>query len=245
MRSAPSIRELEHALHEGGSLCRSQSLAKNAFSQRSIIIRLLRVRGEGNALSQCQASCTKPLQPPQRGQTGRRVTAKRPFFGASSCEVSVGCSFGPTEEIGVTKPQHPREGPNEHPPECPSDTAASRGDGASGDRRTSLPCRCSAGLWRIGKNCGALGQALQGGRPSGNGLTPSPIRRYGIQQQSCHDGCTATTGTDHMAVSAQSHQSVAPPNPRQPVEAARGHRVAPRVFGPLSRINRFDHLATT
>jgi hypothetical protein len=33
--SAPSNRELEHALYKGGSLVALQSLAKNAFSQRN------------------------------------------------------------------------------------------------------------------------------------------------------------------------------------------------------------------
>ncbi len=31
-----------------------------------------------------------------------------------------------TEETGVTTLQHPSEGPNEHPQECPSNAAASR-----------------------------------------------------------------------------------------------------------------------
>ena len=37
-----------------------------------------------------------------------------------------------TEETGVTKLQHSPEGPNEHPQECPSHAATSRGDGAVG-----------------------------------------------------------------------------------------------------------------
>lgn len=53
--SAPSNRELEHALYKGGSSVVLQSLAKNAFSQRLTTIRLLNVRGEGNALIQGQA----------------------------------------------------------------------------------------------------------------------------------------------------------------------------------------------
>src|SRR5947209_4429024 len=37
-----------------------------------------------------------------------------------------------TVETGVTKLQHSSEGPNEHPQECPSHAAASRGGGAVG-----------------------------------------------------------------------------------------------------------------
>ena len=49
-----------------------------------------------------------------------------------------------TEETGVTKLQHSPEGPNEHPQECPSHAAASRGDGAGGDRRRSFQSPCGA-----------------------------------------------------------------------------------------------------
>src|SRR5438067_13431222 len=65
-----------------------------------------------------------------------------------------------TEETGVTKLQHSSEGPNEHPQECPSHAAASRGDRAVGYGRRFFQSPCGAGVWCVGEDRGALGRAL-------------------------------------------------------------------------------------
>lgn len=64
-----------------------------------------------------------------------------------------------TEAIGVTRLQHPSEGPNEHPQECPSHAAASRGDGAVGARRRIFPkpmrrtfIACRPTSWGVGSS---------------------------------------------------------------------------------------------
>ncbi|CCV15212.1 hypothetical protein MESS4_750147 [Mesorhizobium sp. STM 4661] len=70
----------------------------------------------------------------------RSSVAKRQWRngGTASISAALGVSFQEvvhsdgTEETGVTKLQHSPEGPNEHPQECPSHAAASRGDGAGG-----------------------------------------------------------------------------------------------------------------
>ncbi len=41
-----------------------------------------------------------------------------------------------TEETGITRPQHPQEGPNEHPQECPFYATWSRAAGSDGRERT-------------------------------------------------------------------------------------------------------------
>ncbi len=67
--SAPSNRELEHALYEGGSLVALSRWPRTLSAQRSTTIRFLGVRGEGNALSQRQA-CTEPSQFPKAPANG-------------------------------------------------------------------------------------------------------------------------------------------------------------------------------
>lgn len=91
------------------------------------------------------------------------ITMRRDGPG-SSCELSVGCPFGRTEETGVTNLQHSPEGPNEHPQAYLSDAVAARGTGLSviegrlSQALAARPMGCRPRSWRVGWSSSTAGE---------------------------------------------------------------------------------------
>ena len=65
-------------------------------------------------------------------------------------------------KTGVITPQFFRNAPNDHPRECPTDSAPSRGDGAFGRRRSPVQSRGGACVRRLCQDRQPLDRAVQG-----------------------------------------------------------------------------------